>query len=211
MDSPGDAQRGSRRRDPGKGVALLEAAARLFAGHGYHGTTVRQIAAAAGLATGTFYLYYPTKEAVMLALIARLEEEVMSAILDRRTHQGSVIDKLAASMTAVLAVFARNENLARISLVTAPGLNPVFDDRLAGLHTHFAGLVERDLEEAVTADLIPHGDAEVMSRALIGSLYEVITGWLRDRRPSDLGAAIPVLINYNLRGIGASPEVVNPG
>ncbi len=48
---------------------LLEAAAEEFARHGYDGANVNSISLAAGFAKGTVYNYFPTKHALMLALI----------------------------------------------------------------------------------------------------------------------------------------------
>lgn len=54
---------------------ILHAAARLFAEHGYHGVTTRQIAAAAKLNIGTVHHHLGTKRAVYLAVYERLRQE----------------------------------------------------------------------------------------------------------------------------------------
>lgn len=200
----GDAVSGSARVNTGnKQPALLEAAARLFSQQGYHSTTVRAITEAAGVATGTFYLYFPNKEGTLLALISKLQGEVIQEILGERAGKDNVISKLAASIKAVLSFFARHEDLARILLVNAPGIDPDVDKELARLHALFADLVRQDLDEAVQEGLIQPLETAVASRALIGTLYENIMGWLRQRTPASLEEAAPTLIEYNLRGIGA--------
>ena len=55
---------------PGKRQAILDAALPLFAAKGFDATAVPQIAAAAGVAVGTIYRYFPTKEALDAALAA---------------------------------------------------------------------------------------------------------------------------------------------
>jgi AcrR family transcriptional regulator len=62
-----------RRRD------ILEAATRLFGERGFGPTTVKAIAASAGVAAGTVYLYFSSKEAILLALI----EDFEAGLLDR--------------------------------------------------------------------------------------------------------------------------------
>lgn len=49
---------------------ILQAATSLFLQDGWHGTTTRNIATTAGIATGTLFNYFPTKEAIAAALIA---------------------------------------------------------------------------------------------------------------------------------------------
>src|SRR4051812_26691505 len=48
---------------------ILEAAKGLFLAEGWNNTTTRAIAVAAGIATGTLFNYFPTKEAIATALI----------------------------------------------------------------------------------------------------------------------------------------------
>ena len=58
---------------------ILEAATLLFRERGFDPTTVQAIAASAGVAAGTVYLYFSSKEAILLALIEDFEE----GLLDR--------------------------------------------------------------------------------------------------------------------------------
>ena len=61
---------------------LLDAAEKLFAEKGYSETTVLDIAEAAGVAKGTFYLYYPSKEHCVMALKERLMEGLVARFED---------------------------------------------------------------------------------------------------------------------------------
>lgn len=62
---------------------IVKAAEELFLGKGYEGTTTRDIAAAAGIAVGTLFNYYKTKEALAMHMIA-LAMELGQADFDRR-------------------------------------------------------------------------------------------------------------------------------
>ena len=68
---------------------ILEAATELFGRHGYDATTVQAIAARAGVAAGTVYLHFPSKEAILDAL--------------RGDFEAGLLDRVAAVATAVLA------------------------------------------------------------------------------------------------------------
>ena len=48
---------------------IEQAARKLFTRQGFHGTTVRQIARAAGVSMGKLYLYYPNKEDIFIGLV----------------------------------------------------------------------------------------------------------------------------------------------
>src|SRR5262245_32332937 len=66
-----DAKRATRRR-------ILDAARRLFARDGFDGSSTRDLAREAGIAAGTLFNYFPTKEAVALCLAAEALAEARS-------------------------------------------------------------------------------------------------------------------------------------
>lgn len=183
---------------------LLAAAASAYADLGYHRTSVKTVVDRAGVATGTFYLYFPTKEASALAIIERLYELVMGAVVAARSAHQSTLAKLAASTEAVLAAFGRHEHLAKVVLVQAPGAHPDFDRRLQAIHAELTGLVARDIQEAVQDGLVPAQDATIAAQCIVGAVYEILNGWMRDRLPPDPVAAAPHLRTFILRGIGAA-------
>jgi len=55
---------------------LLAAARRVFADRGYHETTVEDVTRAAGVAKGTFYLYFDEKREIFLAIIRELLDTI---------------------------------------------------------------------------------------------------------------------------------------
>lgn len=184
-------------------LAILDAARQVFAEHGYHGSTMREIASRAGVATGTLYLYFANKEALYVALLERLTNLVLHSIVAARASRPDVLSKLEASIAAAMAVFAENADLARIVLVQAAGADPSFEERLAQVHRALAGFVRQDLEEAVAAGVLPALDCQVAALAWVGTFYEVVMSWLRDGRPDPLQSSVPTLVAYNLRAIGA--------
>lgn len=184
---------------------LLEAAAAAYADLGYHQASVKNIAERAGVAAGTYYLYFPNKQASALAIIERLYQLTLEAVIQHRRQQpDDVIAKLAASIEAVLRSFGRHPQMAKVALIQAPGADPSFDERLRQIHAELTGLVAQDLREAVAEGKIPPQDVTLSARCLVGSLYEVLIGWIRDGEPPDLEAAIPGVKIYSLRGVGAS-------
>jgi AcrR family transcriptional regulator len=73
---------------------ILQAATRLFQSDGWHNTTTRDIAAAAGIATGTLFNYFPTKEGIVAALIGealqRAAEEFATGECERRSLEADL-------------------------------------------------------------------------------------------------------------------------
>jgi len=186
-----------------KAEAIMRAALAVTAERGYAAATVRDMAERAGLAAGTFYLYFPAKEAVGLALIESLYRAAIEAAATARRGAASPADKLLASMGAVLAAFARDPALSRFALVLAPGAHPAFDERLHAVHESLCALVRDDVAEIVGAGESAARAADLASQAVVGAVGEVVTAWVRRGAPAGaLDDAAGVLAALFGRGLG---------
>ena len=58
----------ARKRVGNKRVRIIAAAAKLFGDRGYHDTTTAEIAESAGVAAGTIYIYFSSKEELLVAV-----------------------------------------------------------------------------------------------------------------------------------------------
>ncbi|MBY9078387.1 TetR/AcrR family transcriptional regulator [Paenibacillus sp. HN-1] len=104
---------------------LLASAEALFAAQGYHGTTVSQIVADAGVTQASFYLYFPGKEKLMNELLQRFENRLrqLSNAGEEagRQPEGKLEAFAAHAMTAMFRLLGENLNLTRIALQGAAG------------------------------------------------------------------------------------------
>jgi AcrR family transcriptional regulator len=66
----------SRARLEQREADIMDAATRLFADEGFHGTSTRKIATAAGVSEGTLFHYYSTKNALLLAILDDFYEQL---------------------------------------------------------------------------------------------------------------------------------------
>lgn len=182
--------------------AILQAAQTVFAEHGYHGTSIKEIARKAGLATGTIYLYLRNKEALFTALVDEIYEMVLSKIAENRKEARDVQGKLRASMEAAVETLGKNRALAKVILLQTASSNQAVSEQLADLLDRLAELVEADIKEAIETNQIPPLDARIAATAFVGTFYNVVLAWLRDGYPNTLEEAVGPLVEYNLRGLG---------
>ena len=101
-------QRKTARRE-----AILAAAQNVFAHKGFDGATIADIASAAGVASGTVYLYYESKIDLFAALNSQLWEVVNSAMRDADAPP-DVRGGTEARIHAVYNAISRNRDLLRI-------------------------------------------------------------------------------------------------
>lgn len=156
---------------------LLRAAAAIFAESGYERATVAQITARARVATGTFYLYFSSKESCYLGLVGKLYEIVLDRVVEARQGAPDVLGKVEASILAVLQAFADERDLATIVLVHG-GAAPL-QSELRSVEQNLASLLAQDFREAQEASLIKEGDAALRAHLVVGAMREALLYRLR--------------------------------
>ena len=79
---------------------LLSAARAILAEKGFEATTVSEIVARAGVAQGTFYLYFPSKNALIAALNQEMNEHIVAAVRHATFHAQTAAEVVSAGITA---------------------------------------------------------------------------------------------------------------
>ncbi len=182
---------------------ILDAALDVFARKGYHRASVDDIVRVSATSKGAVYHHFPNKEAVFLALVddfaARLAAGVAAAVAAR---QGALA-KVEGALVAALTTFAANERLARLMLLEAVSLGPLYQAKRSEVAGRFAALIRGYLDEAVADGSIERLDTRVATLAWLGAVNEIVTQWLHGG-VRDLGATIPPLTRVLLNSIGAA-------
>ncbi len=167
---------------------LLDAALALFLDRGVDGTTVAQIAARAGVATGTVYLSVGGKEALVAALRARFRE-AMAAEVERLVDGwdgpfAGLIDALV-DLTFDLHVAHRREIDLFRRQVPAGAIREVAESRRRYV-APLAGAIRRAVARG-EADA-PGGDPELAAWLLSGAIEETVYSCLAFGIPADAEA-----------------------
>jgi AcrR family transcriptional regulator len=96
---------------------ILDAALEMFRTKGFDETTMREIAAAAGVATGAAYYYYPSKDAIVLAFYQRSCVEMQPRIEEAiAAEAGGLEDRLKTLINVKLEYFAPYRSVLRALL-----------------------------------------------------------------------------------------------
>ena len=95
------------------GGKILEVALGLFRTKGFDRTTMRDIAAEAGVATGAAYYYYPSKDAIVMAFYRRTFDEMQTKIGKVLNAPGSLEVRMRELIRVKLEHFGRNRGVLR--------------------------------------------------------------------------------------------------
>jgi AcrR family transcriptional regulator len=160
----GDKQAADRRE------RILDNASELFAAKGYHGTTIDEIVQATGIAKGTFYIYFDSKEELLVEVIKRLIESTLVKI-DRELvgkAKRDFVTRIETKGQEMIQLYLERSELLYMLLGETVG-NPRLTKQLWEVYEQLAARLEDDLREGVEAgELFPFTDLKTISYALVG-------------------------------------------
>lgn len=190
-------------RKDAKRKHILTAAARVFSERGYHGTTVRDVLAEAGVSTGSFYFYFTNKEELFETLYDEMNQTYLDVMQDAvESLSGNVIESICKAITLALWSFQKNKALGRIMLIEAVGLNPRFEQKRAANNKRFSMILEEVLSGLQAKGIIHLPNIRVAALSFMGSIYTSITDWLQEESElNPVEYAYPLII-YNMQAIG---------
>jgi AcrR family transcriptional regulator len=163
-------QRESRR------AAVLQAARRVFAQKGYHATSIDDLIEAAGIARGTFYLYFESKRAIFDELLDGLLKQLRSMVKRIEVGAGAAapLEQVEANVDRVLETLLANREIARILLREAVGIDIEFDRKLGDFYLNIEHMIVRALHTGQEMKLVRPSDPQVVARCILGAMKEVI-------------------------------------
>jgi len=148
---------------------LLDAAVWSFARKGYRGAAISDIIARAGVARGTFYLYFDSKEQIFLAIVEAFHGHIKLMLnepdppMRLAEHNGRAV--LQRSFRRWLDFFAANRDATAVILKEATAIDPRFEAALARLRelarNDFAARFSRAqalglVNRSISPDLVAH-------------------------------------------------------
>src|SRR3982751_6354824 len=178
-------------------AAILDAAREVFAELGYGAATVRDIVRRTDLATGTFYNYFPDKEAVFRALLDGAAQEARARVRGARRRAQSVEEFVREGYRAYFGFLASDPTSFAIVRRNAGTIRALFDTPALG-----AGFeeLEADLRAAVEAGLVPAHDARYMAAGMVGAGFGVPRRML-EAHPPDVAGAVAFAATLFLGGL----------
>jgi TetR/AcrR family transcriptional regulator, fatty acid metabolism regulator protein len=187
-----------------KREAILRAATQVFAQRGFFQSQVADVARAAGVAAGTVYLYFRSKDDLLVSLFERTMRE---AIAEGRTALADLADpreRLAQIARLHLARLGRDRDLAVVFQVELRQ-STKFMERFSSTYLRdYLGLIRETIAEGQRArhfreDLNP----TIAAKVFFGALDEMATNWILSRRRYALAAEADVIVDLFVHGVGA--------
>ncbi|OLE55545.1 MAG: hypothetical protein AUG51_02670 [Acidobacteria bacterium 13_1_20CM_3_53_8] len=188
-----------------KREAILRAATHVFARNGYFNSKVADIAREAGVADGTVYLYFKSKEEILHSIFDRSMDE---AIAEGRKQLESVVDpreRLRKIAHLHLERMGADRDLAVVFQVELRGSMKFMEEFSAARgFAEYLSLIRETFAEGQRAGLFRKNlNAKLVSKILFGALDEMATNWILSKRRYRLAPMADEVMDIFLSGVSA--------
>ena len=184
---------------------VLVCAQRVFARKGYHDAGVGDIIAEAGVARGTFYLYFQSKRAIFDELLGRLLALLQGTVkrIDVSPGAPPPFEQLLANVNRVVDTLHDHREMTHILLRSAPGIDADFDRKLDESYGRLRAIIQSALVTGEAMGLVRPCDHELASLCVLGTVKEVMLHYTvkGGGRGVDRRRLARELLEYNLKGL----------
>lgn len=158
--------------------AIFDAAIREFSGNGYNGATMDNIAENAGVAKGTLYYHFKSKEEIFKYIITEGMELITEEVKEAADKERKDLDKLRAICKVQLSMVYKNKDFFKVVMSQLWG-QEIRHLELRKVIKAYINTIEGYLISAVGQGAIKEGDTALMAYAFFGNLcsaavYELI-------------------------------------
>jgi TetR/AcrR family fatty acid metabolism transcriptional regulator len=182
--------------------AIIDAAVKVIATHGYHNAKVSQIAKQAGVADGTIYLYFKNKDDVLISMfnekISRFVEDVRSRLALAESPQ----DKLRELVYLHFAFLADDKDMAIVTQIELRQSDRVSRIEIGKVVKTYLDIIDDLIEEGIKMGTFRQGmDVRLARKMIFGTLDEMATSWVMRDMKYDITALSDSIFEMFLKGI----------
>lgn len=155
------------RYKPDRRADLLVSARAILAEKGLEATTVSEIVARAGVAQGTFYLYFPSKMAILAALNTELNEHILSAVREATAQATNAAEVVQAGVSAAFQELERYRDVLHV-IHSRMSANPTLDDWEEQFGPYRKLIIELIQQLQATGEIDETINPDIWARLIIG-------------------------------------------
>ena len=194
-----------------KREAILQAAIKVFAQKGYFSSKVADIASEAGIADGTVYLYFKSKEEILHSVFDRAMEEFISDGKKEIAGIEKADKRLRRIAQLHLEKLGADRDLAIVFQVELRGSIKFMQEFSAAGFAEYLDIIHQTIVEGQKTGVFRKNlNATVCSKILFGALDEMVTNWILSPKPYALApmadAVLEVFFDGLIKNDGTYPD-----
>lgn len=181
---------------------ILEAALKVIAENGFHGSQISKIAKEAGIADGTVYLYFKNKEDILISLFQQRLGELVSMFNSSVRETNSAEEAIRRICEIHFTELEQNVNLAYVTQIELRQSSLELRKAIGLAVKPYIQLIEEILEQGIQdKSFRPDLDVKLTRLLLFGGMDEVVTSWLISGRKYSLTAQVDKTVEFFLKGL----------
>lgn len=150
--------------------ALIDAAAHLFRSKGYERTSIRDLAQAVGMQSGSLFYHFRSKKEILEAVMAQGVGEITTSARAALQNISDPRQRLSTLLQVHLAaLLGSRQHALEVLLYEWDSLEPDARERIVRLRDEYENIWQQALDSAACAGLIPD-DTGLLRKMLFGSL-----------------------------------------
>jgi TetR/AcrR family fatty acid metabolism transcriptional regulator len=180
---------------------ILNSAGSVFAEHGFYKATISQIAANAGVADGTLYLYFKNKDDILLQYISFKTDVVFRKMHEAVEKGNSAEEKLRFLIRCHLEEFQNDKNMAVIFQSEVRYLRDI-QSQIKDISKMYLDLLSEIIEQGqIEGSMRQDLFVGLVKRFILGAVEGVISTWVSADGRYDLVSMADPLVELYLRGV----------
>ncbi len=196
-----------RTRSSDKRERIIEAAVKVFAAKGFYCARVSDVAREAGVADGTIYLYFASKEDLLRGLFEEKMTRIIGELQDVVAAAPNASERLGCLFATYVAFVQRDPELAEVLTVELRESGKFMDEFAAPLFGEFLRiLVDIVLDGQKDGEFRADFSSRTLARAMFGALDELALSWVMSKRKWNLEQSGNELLDVFLRGMRVHRE-----
>lgn len=202
-----DREAAKRRRSRDKRDRILKAAVKVFAKNGFHATRVSEVAKAAGVADGTIYLYFKSKEELLVSLFEDRVSKLLAFMSESLPKLESAPERLRAVIDMQLGLLEGERDLAEVVTVIIRQSTRLMKEFAAPKFLAYLDAIAKIVQEGQqSGDFRPDVSPHIVARAVFGALDGITLTWALGRAEQGaLARAATQVSEVFLRGLSPRP------
>ena len=190
-------------------LQLLAAAETLFSTKGYSSTRIADICAAAGVAKGLFYWYFPTKEALFGELVRTMRLQLRRAQADAMDTDADAVTRIRQGTEASVTFMA--EHRSYFALLDVERADDAVADVLRAGSDVYADDVIRLVREAQERGLVADGDPRLYATGVLGAVSSYSHALRNARLDVEVGELATFVGDWVVRALSGTGPGPGPG
>jgi TetR/AcrR family fatty acid metabolism transcriptional regulator len=189
-----------------KRETILKAATKVFARHGFFQSQVADVARAAGVAAGTVYLYFRSKDDLLVSVFERTMREAITEGQEALEGVADPRERLTRIARLHLERLGRDRDLAVVFQVELRQ-STKFMERFSSTYLRdYLGQIRDTLADGqLTGHFRRDINPTVAAKMFFGALDEMATNWILSRRRYSLAAQAETIVDLFVNGVASQP------